>query len=444
MVSPPLSHATRRHVTALARIGYILVILLATLSDLHFDPSTAEVPFRLARAFDLRLHMHDAVDAVRNLALFAGLGVVWIVTSPSGRVVRSMWRVTVIGFLLSVCVETLQLFSPVRNSSIIDVTTNTVGTFAGALCIIACILLVHAARGEKSFVGIPAFLFAGTYGVAVLMEAFAPLFRQALLPNLGGGVAERLGEAWQAMQLNSIKQIPLIDILLFLPAGAFAVAALAESGVSYAWAWPVAALVGTLLCAVTEVLHGVAGEPIQLGAIVSHGGAITLGAWGAARWLPAVSTRWRGRERPRMLLLAYGVVILLWSWRPFVPELSAESIREQLQPVHWIPLAAMAQRVDLFSVTDIVTQFLLYLPLGALLAVWPLRTRGVWRGILPALYLAVVMEGGKVLVAERFMDVTHILIQVAGAAIGWIVLRRSGFPVYGESWPARSASVSPR
>jgi glycopeptide antibiotics resistance protein len=115
------------------------------------------------------------------------------------------------------------------------------------------------------------------------------------------------------------------------------------------------------------------------------------------------------------------------------------SIREQFAPVHWIPLQAMAGRVDLFSVTDIATQFLLFLPLGGLLAVWPLRRRGRWQHLLPALYLSVVCEVGKILVAERFLDVTHILIQMAGAAIGWIVVRRSGFPVYGEVWGERAA-----
>jgi glycopeptide antibiotics resistance protein len=124
--------------------------------------------------------------------------------------------------------------------------------------------------------------------------------------------------------------------------------------------------------------------------------------------------------------------MMLWSWRPFVPDLSAASIAEQFSAVHWIPLRAMAQRVDLFSVADIVTQFLLYLPLGALLAVWPLKRNGPFRGILPAFYLAIILELGKIVVAERFFDVTHILIQVAGAAVGWIVVRRSGFAPYGE------------
>ena len=432
----PRGGVVATHVIAIARGGYIGVILLATLANLHFDPNLADVGFRLHRAFDLTLDLHDAVDAIRNIALFAGLGAVWVVTSLSGKVWRSAWHVTVLGFFLSTAVETSQLFSPVRNSSIIDVTTNTVGAFIGAAGIIAVIWLVHAARQQKSFVGVPAFIFAVSYGVAVMMEAFAPLFRQDLLPNLGGGVVARIGQAWAAMHPRSILEIPILDLPLFFPAGAFAVAALVEGGISYSTTWPLVALVGTVLCAVVEVVHGVVGQPIQLGAILSHSVAISAGAWAAARWLPIISTQLRGRARPRWLYILYCGVILIWSWRPFIPELNMESIRQQMAPEHWIPLEAMAVRVDLFSVTDIISQFLLYLPLGALLAVWPLRTRGKWRHLLPVIYLSVVCELGKIVIAERFLDVTHIFIQVAGAMVGWIVVRRSGFPQYGEIWSA--------
>ena len=436
--SPPHQHTVgtfvKGHVLAIARGGYVGVILLATLANLHFEPSLAEVGFRLHRAFNLSIDLHDAVDAIRNIALFAGLGAVWVVTSPSGKVWRSVWHITVIGFFLSTAVETSQLFSPVRESSIIDVTTNTIGAFLGAAGIALFIAWVHSAQRQKSFVGIPAFLFAGSYGVCILMEAFAPLFRQDLLPNLGGGVAERMSRAWAAMDPRSIWQIPIFDIPLFFPAGVFGVAALVEAGFPYARAWPLIAIAGTALCAVVEVVHGIVGQPIQLGAIVSHGAAITLGTWAAARWLPRASSQLRGRQRPRMLYILYCAVILVWSWRPFIPELSIASIRQQMAPEHWIPLQAMAVRVDLFSVADILTQFLLYLPLGALLAVWPLRTTGRWRHLLPVMYLSIVCEVGKIFVAERFMDVTHILIQIAGAMIGWIVVRRSGFRQYGEIW----------
>ena len=105
---------------------------------------------------------------------------------------------------------------------------------------------------------------------------------------------------------------------------------------------------------------------------------------------------------------------------------------DQFTADHLIPLQALASRGDLFSVTDVVAQGVIFFPLGALLAVWPLRRKGSLRGLLPAIYLAIVLEVAKIPIAERFMDVTHILIQSAGAALGFLLVRRMGYKVQGE------------
>lgn len=422
---------TRGHAAA-ARIAYGLVIVIATLSNLHFEPNTADVAFRLHRAFTVHPHMADVVDAARNILLFAGLGAVWVATSRLTSPWVTVLRVTIIGFLGSACVETLQLFSPVRQSSILDVTTNTVGTLLGALGTLGAFTALDARLGKRSYVGIPAFIFAACYGIATLMEAFIPLFRQDLLPNLGGGVGERIARGWAALRPESIAWIPRIDFLIVVPAGIFAVAALAELGVTYGTAWPAVTIGGAALFLVLEIVHTVASEPIILGAALTHIIAVAAGAAFAAWALPRFTVRFRGAARPRLVLLAYAIIIMLWSWRPFRLELTPSAMAEQFAPEHLVPLMALASRMDLFSVTDVIAQFLLFVPLGALLAVWPLRRRGPFRTLLPALYLSVVLELGKIVVAERFLDTTHILIQSAGAAIGYALVHHSAYRPYGE------------
>jgi peptidoglycan/LPS O-acetylase OafA/YrhL len=74
-------------------------------------------------------------------------------------------------------------------------------------------------------------------------------------------------------------------------------------------------------------------------------------------------------------------------------------------------------------VADVVKPFFLFFPLGALLAVWPLRRRGALGYCLPAIYLAVITEIGQGFVEGRFFDGTDLLIQCAAAAIGWLVVR---------------------
>jgi hypothetical protein len=164
----------------------------------------------------------------------------------------------------------------------------------------------------------------------------------------------------------------------------------------------------------------------------------------AARLLPSFSRRVRGRDRPALLAVAYGVTVMFWSWRPFRLQVTAKSMAVQFSAIHLVPLMALSARFDLFTVTDIIAQFLLFLPLGALVAVWPVRREGWLRGMWPVVYLSVVLEFGKIVVAERFLDVTHVLIQCAGAGIGWALVRRAGFGRYGEMLPAAEGTGSAR
>jgi len=89
--------------------------------------------------------------------------------------------------------------------------------------------------------------------------------------------------------------------------------------------------------------------------------------------------------------------------------------------------------VDAFSALHVLQQFLLYLPLGSVLAVWPLRLTGRWAHLWPGVWLAVVIELGHVVIVDRTFDPTNALIAGAGLAIGWVVVRRSGFVPYGEA-----------
>jgi len=87
--------------------------------------------------------------------------------------------------------------------------------------------------------------------------------------------------------------------------------------------------------------------------------------------------------------------------------------------------------VDVFSVADIVAPFFLFFPVGGLLAVWPLRRSGWLAHLLPGLYLAIATELGQVLVVDRFFGGTDLIVQCAGVAIGWMVIRMAGYTPHG-------------
>ncbi|UCF19806.1 MAG: VanZ family protein [Gemmatimonadota bacterium] len=427
-----------------ARLAYIGVLALATLVPFRADPDFAAVAERLIRAFQPVVSARDAVDAVRNVALFAGWGALWMATSAVARARSAIAQATLTGVLLSLGIETLQLFSAARNASALDLLTNSGGALLGSVTIALLTEAVRGARGRRSFVGMPAFLFAGAYGCAAFLEALLPLFRSEPLPGVYGGPLSRFGAVLDSFSAESLFAIPVLDILIFIPVGALAVAALVELGWSYAAAARSTAVGGLALAVGAEIGHGFFGQTIELGAIVIHAAAIAAGAWAARAYIPKLTRILRGPNRPLALAFAYAALLIVWAWRPFLPELNLATIAEQFSITRWIPLASHAPRVDLFSVSDVIASFLLYLPAGALLAVWPLRRQGALRGFLPALELAMVLELGQILVAERFFDITDVLVAAAGAAIGWTVVRQAGFRPYGESLVRARADAGPR
>jgi glycopeptide antibiotics resistance protein len=431
-----------RHRFFAGRGAYIAVVLLATVMDLHFSPDLDAAGERLARAFTPSLSWHDLIDGLRNIALFGGLGAVWVVTSISGRVRQEIVRATVVGLVLSTTVEGLQLFSPVRTASFVDVATNTVGTVLGAGVLAWLIAEVRRAKGGPSYVGVPMLLVAGGYGLAVMCEALTPLFRSQPLIDGSGGPLGRLDAALRGAFPLSPFEVPLFDVVLFAPAGFLAVLLVGERGRDPRSSWQGVAAAGAGLAFAAELAHGVVGLSIRWEATATHALALGWGAWAARRWLKPLRQRLHGSLRARAIIVAYACLLTLWAWRPFLPQTELTQVIEQLTPVHLVPLRSLYERVDVFSALHVAQYFLLYVPLGGLLAVWPLRLGGRWSHLWPGVWLAALLETGHVVIVDRYFDVTNFLIACAGLAIAWTVVRRSGFGPLGEALSTSPATPS--
>jgi hypothetical protein len=231
--------------------------------------------------------------------------------------------------------------------------------------------------------------------------------------------------------------VPLFDILLFAPAGFLIVMMLAERGRPAARAWLGVAITGAVLSFGAELAHGLVRLSIRWEAAATHALALAFGAWAAQRWLPPLTRSLRGPARARAIIFTFVALLVLWGWRPFLPVEDLHAVAAQLTLAHLEPLRSLSERVDVFSALHVAQQFLLYVPLGCLLAVWPLRFSGRWAHLKPALWLAVAIEAGHVVIAGRQLDVTNALLAAAGLGIGWIVVRRSGFRPHGTALPAQ-------
>lgn len=417
-----------------ARLGYVLVLLFATLQPFYPDTTPANIAERIHRALHPELGGADVVDAARNILLFGGWGVIWALTA-AGSARRTILRATGTGICISVLVETTQLFSWNRNASLLDVTTNTIGALGGALALLMLIAFTRERRDGRTLLGLPMLVFAGGYCTAVCLEAIIPLFWHETLPNGYGWPLYRFAVSLAAFRWSSVLSATVSDIPLFFPAGALAVAAVTEIGTDPQTAFRRVAPAGIALALLAELLHGFLGMEMLAGSVLLRSAAIVSGAWLAARLLPRLGDAPPGPARARRFLIGYALVLAAWAWRPFLLDWSAHAVHAKLTRPWYIPLASSEYQLDLFSVTLICAPFFLYLPLGALLAAWPLRKRGLLAGPVPGVLLALMLETTQLVVRERQPDVTDFLVAASGAIIGWAIVRRAGYAAYGELLP---------
>jgi VanZ family protein len=420
-----------RRLTAQLRIAYVAVIALATLADVDvLSPGSAV--HSVDEALRPVVTPKAVADAARNVVLFAGWGAVWAATAPGTAAVATLAGATATGALLSVAVELAQLLSPERQPSILDVGSNTAGALLGAAGVIAAIVLLRRRCGTRSFVGVPALVFAAAYGITTALEAFASFQRLERLPGVWGSPSARFAAAWAAMQPISTASLPWFDLALFAPAGAFGVAAVVELGASYSVAALATVLTALLVFPAAELLRGFAGYSIAIGPIVLHVAAVLAGALLAASSIPALTKTMRGRSRPLALLVVYAVLLALWMLRPFHPEFDLGQVAGKLTWDRFLPLQAYRERVDLFTAVDVMLSFFLYVPAGALLAAWPVRRRGALRDVLPGVYIAAAMEATQLFIVGRWFDITDVLVNCAALLLGWVVVRRAGYAPYGQ------------
>jgi VanZ family protein len=332
----------------------------------------------------------------------------------------------VIGALLSAAVEAAQLFSQRRMASVLDVGTNTAGAFAGAL-VVALGVAAARARRPVPLAPAPMAVVALPYVAACLLEAFSAFGRPDAVPGASGGPGARWAAAFAQLRthpgaLPGAQAAAWTDALLFAPAGAFVVLLWAERGGRPRAGAVAAAAALALAWAFAELLRGVSGGDMAPAAV-----AVRTLASAATAAAVAAALGGAGPARVRALVArggaaAYAALLLAWSWQPFAPVGSLAEVVERLGGRAWVPLAALADAYTLHSVADVGVGSLLYVPVGAWLAV---RGGGRLRTLWPGIALAAAAEGGQAAVAARTFDVTDLLVQAAGVFLGWAVVRQA-------------------
>lgn len=414
---------------AWVRVGYLALLGFALLSPLSFRWDAGFLAERLSSLLSPgTLTPGDVVDAARNVVLLAGWGLVEVVSDRGRSTRRRLVAAVAGGAAIGLAAELLQLAIPVRTPSLLDAATNAAGAGVGALATDASIRALDRWRRRPTALGVPSAALAVPYALAVLLEAAFPLLRSADAGLQSGGPLARVAWSLEHFRWESVATLPLLDFLLFAPAGVLLAAAFWEIERTRGRAFRWAAGCGLGLALVGELAHAPLGLPLEAGPLLVHGGGLAAGAWVGARGFPRWLRRRRDGARIRDFLLGYVLLLALWRLRPFVPELDPGAVASELSLSRWSPLSALGARRDLYSVSDVLRSFLLFVPVGTSLAAWQrIRSSPAGRGALRPMAwvvgLAFLLEGGQALVAGRFFDGTDLIIMAAGGAVAWSVAR---------------------
>jgi hypothetical protein len=228
----------------------------------------------------------------------------------------------------------------------------------------------------------------------------------------------------------------LSDVFLFAPAGAVVAAALVAHGAAPHRAALRATALAAAAYALAELARGGGGGDMRPAVLATR----VLAAAAGAVLVAVAAVRGAAWRRRSVAIGCITAVLVCWYWRPFALR---PGLTPVLEPDHFVPLRALLAVFSLYSVADVAVDFLLFFPLGVWLAVRPMRPRGPLGGMLPALWLAAVLEFGQLWVAGRTFDVTDLLVEWAGVLVGWEVVRQARLRVLRRSERGRGVGGRP-
>ena len=419
-----LAVLAQRHATLL-RVAYVVCIAIATLLHPGLDFSVPHMLDRLRRAVLPELGFKDAVDAARNLALFFGWGATYALTAPAPTTRRDVAMATVLGLLVSLSVESAQLFAEQRQASLVDVWTNTVGALLGAVALAG---VEHRAIGSMrrgTMIGVPAWLPASALLLMAAGLTFAPSTRPSMVISGSPSPIERFRVAEAAAAATISWPALVVDALAWLTVGvAVAITISDRTGRVRARQLVAWLLISPSVLVLTHVGRLLVGLQRETGGLEVQGGALALGlAVGLAlvpAWRATVTARSIRAAHLGLLAAALGAVM---AWTPAAwIAVGPETSRFRWQQL--VPMLSLFERQDMSSVFLVLQRAGLGAALGACLAARK-RVGAPIPGIWSAVGYAALIEAGQYLVPGRYPDVTDVLITGAAAGLVLALVERS-------------------
>jgi len=346
-------------------------------------------------------------DFVSNILLFTPFGCfgVWALGRRRSPVARAL-VLTVLSVALSASVETLQLFTMDRTTSVADVFANGLGGLAGAM---AGVLFGTTAEG---------FISAAAAAGLTDAAAFYPLMIATLI--VCAGALEPFDATLDVGSVFSKVKSVLHDPLQMGPLtdeGLSFLQHLLFTGALVVWLKEIRVRQAAKIAALVGVIASVALEGSQF-----FIGARMPGLWdagvGAAGALAGVAAGAAFPKVRRPFFWCAGVFALT-AIGVAMQQLSPFVVTPIERPFQWIPFLNYYTFTTSETVSHSAELLLSYFPLGMAVAL-AVRARGLrlTAVVLAALVIAVPVEYGQEFIGGRYPDITDIALSVAGAWFG--------------------------
>jgi VanZ family protein len=343
--------------------------------------------------------------------------------------------VLIVSIVLSVTIETLQIFVPGRTPSLADIEAQTIGTGIGALAwflmgrevLVLCSRLASGSRRSidlvlAGYAAVQFFLLVEPFDVTVEPSDLAAKFHR------GGIVIDPLRSPtlrWESLPSN------IASLLLAAPLGFLAGTALRSRGVRR-W-WPIAIAAGVAFYAAGEFAQVlVQSRNADVVDVLVNVTGVLAGVLLLRLLRPDVSVRGTVERTGIWLTVAIvtaAAMYVAYNWSPFDFVFSGEQIRSRAGMLARVPFYAYYVNPEIKALRDACLKISLALPLGVLFQLrWrPEQTsapRLVTAGwlMLTAFFFTGV-EIGQMFLPSRFPDDSDILLGVFAVWLGLIGTR---------------------
>jgi VanZ family protein len=405
-------------------------IVYGTMLPFDFSASGAMIRSRLARLAERPLKGLGGswADVYSNILFFMPWGFL-LAIRRAGR--GSTWwfalaLAMVSGACLSGAVEFVQLFSPERSPSVVDLITNTFGSVVGALIgwpLARWIWPVASVRIRQWLLSRPVAACAVAVTAGVLFVGLLPSYNKQggsgvthafkmarLIPfgsPAGGSTPAAKAGLWSA------------ELLGWLVVGGLFAMAARESGRRGFRAVALVVALATVISLVVEVLQLIVpGHDVDLTSVALATCGSGVGATLVTRFA-AVDAR--GWAMPALLI--WGLATLLAAWNPLSFTWPKPPY---FRPERIVPFWSYFNSRTLEDLTDVVGQAAVFVPLGALLAARSWR-RSFLSAFLIGFGFGVVLEFGQAFLPARTSDVSDAISAAAGTGLGLALWRWGEF-----------------